>query len=719
MWRNLRDSRYSLFSAAGFDRRLPPAPIFAPGWSPGARPETIPAPDEPVTIDYDRAPPLDSDDPPVLKSPPPPRRATLAAPLLVPLVALLLTGTAAAAVWAIGGARDAARFEHASDGATDRITSRLGTYITLLRAGAGFISASEDVTLGEFERFVERFRVERLYPGIQGVGYSARIAPAERDSLFGAQRAAGFDDFRIWPEDSGEEDHSIVYLFPLDARNRAAIGFNMYSEPTRRRAMQEARDSGRTAMSGRVTLVQEIEGRQQAGFLIYTPVYRGGGVPSTVEERRRDLVGFVYAPFRGDDLFEGIFGLEEQPLVAFRVFDALAPPGDGLLHDSEDQQISPAASPRFRASREVNVAGHPWRLEFASTAAFEAGTRQWPLLLILGLGLGGTLLLFFVTEREVAARLDAETLAKRLQETSGALESQIEEVRLLHADVEVANQDLAEVNQALMETNRRLVELTEEADAARDEATRANQAKSAFLAAMSHEFRTPLNAIMGYADLLDMGIHGPVTPEQREALGRIRRSQTHLLGLINDILNYAKLEAGRVEVRQETVPLGPLVADLRAMTEPQVRERGLTASYEVCGTPEAVVGDADKIQQILLNLMTNAIKFTEPGGRIGVYCEPNGQAVQIRVLDTGVGIPAEQLPSIFDPFVQVDRHAGRGSQQGVGLGLAISRDLAELMQGELTVESQLGSGTIFTLTLPRAGAAAPSAAERERSPTGS
>jgi signal transduction histidine kinase len=632
------------------------------------------------------------------------RRSTIA-PALALLLSLLLTVVATVGVATMSRARDAARFQHAVDGARDRITARLEGYATLLRAGAAFVSASEAVTAEEFEQFAERFRLEELYPGIQGIGLTVRIRPEQRDSLIQAQRTGRFPDFRIWPEAPPREElHSIVYLFPLDHRNQAAIGYDMFSEAVRREAMSTARDAGRSALSGRVTLVQEIEGQPQAGFLLYAPVYRLGGIPTTVDARREELSGFVYAPFRADDLFSGIFGSDAAPQVAFTVYDGEGIDPGGLLHDSAVQGIHGASGREHRAVARLVIAGRPWTVVFVPTPDFGAESRQRIWLIMLVLGLAASLVLYLVTRREAAARSAAESLADRVQATRGELERQVREVWALNQEIERANQDLAIANRALLGTNRELVDLRKEADAARDEAHRANQIKSDFLAAMSHELRTPLNAIMGYADLLDLGIHGPVTPQQRQALERIRRSQNHLLGLINDILNYAKIEAGRVEVRREPVPVSQMLCDLQEMTEPQARERGHTVTFRAEEGDLTACADADKVRQVLLNLLANAIKFTSPGGHIRVSCGGTADSVLIRVEDNGPGIAADRLDTIFDPFVQVDRTGGRDGQHGVGLGLAISRDLALLMDGDLSVHSEPGRGSVFLLELPRADA---------------
>jgi signal transduction histidine kinase len=241
----------------------------------------------------------------------------------------------------------------------------------------------------------------------------------------------------------------------------------------------------------------------------------------------------------------------------------------------------------------------------------------------------------------------------------------------------------------------------EDAAAARADAEAANRAKSEFLAVMSHELRTPLNAITGYVDLMELGLHGPVTPEQQAALTRIQRSQRHLMGLINGVLNYSKLEAGAVHYEVQDVVLDEVLATCEALIAPQVSARRLGMSIDGCDPALKVRADSEKLQQIVLNLLSNAVKFTEPGGRVTLACTPKIDGVAITVSDTGHGIAADQLERIFEPFVQVDARLVR-THEGVGLGLAISRDLARGLGGDLTVVSTPGKGSTFTLRLPRA-----------------
>jgi PAS domain S-box-containing protein len=240
--------------------------------------------------------------------------------------------------------------------------------------------------------------------------------------------------------------------------------------------------------------------------------------------------------------------------------------------------------------------------------------------------------------------------------------------------------------------------------AAREEAEAANRSKSQFLAAMSHELRTPLNAIGGYAQIMELEIHGPVNEAQRAALGRIQHSQAHLLSVINDVLNFAKIEAGRLEYHMTNIGLADVLTMIIPLIEPQLAAKHITHEIRI-PRDVLVYADREKLQQILLNLYSNSVKFTDPGGSVtvdvGVREGAAERAVFIRVCDTGIGIPRDKQHTIFDPFVQVHRNLTR-STEGTGLGLAISRDLARGMGGDLRVRSEEGQGSTFTLTLERA-----------------
>jgi signal transduction histidine kinase len=236
--------------------------------------------------------------------------------------------------------------------------------------------------------------------------------------------------------------------------------------------------------------------------------------------------------------------------------------------------------------------------------------------------------------------------------------------------------------------------------AARTEAELASNAKSEFLGMMSHELRTPLNAIGGYAQLLEDEVRGPITAEQRADLERIRRSQRHLLNVIENVLGFLKLGSGRMRYDLQDFTVDAVVQESEELARPMMEAKHLRFAHTNMGGPLIVRADRPKLQQILVNLLSNATKFTDPGGDVSVESEGRGAIVHIRVADTGCGIPPDRLESVFQPFMQVE--GGRRRQvEGTGLGLSISRDLAVGMGGQLLAESQLGRGSTFTVVLPR------------------
>jgi signal transduction histidine kinase/DNA-binding response OmpR family regulator len=249
---------------------------------------------------------------------------------------------------------------------------------------------------------------------------------------------------------------------------------------------------------------------------------------------------------------------------------------------------------------------------------------------------------------------------------------------------------------ALASDNARLFRL---ADDARTEAQIANSAKMDFLAAMSHELRTPLNAIAGYVDLLAMGLRGPVTEEQHEDLRRILQNERHLASLIEDILNYAKLEAGRVEYDINPVDVTKAITDVASLMSAPYGSKGVALRLEPSTGVITALGDSDRLRQVLLNLLSNAVKFTPSGGTVRLGGRVDGSIVEIRCQDSGLGIPQDKLEAIFEPFVQVQK-APMGQRAGLGLGLSISRDLMRGMQGDLLVSSELGKGSTFIVLLP-------------------
>jgi PAS domain S-box-containing protein len=305
-------------------------------------------------------------------------------------------------------------------------------------------------------------------------------------------------------------------------------------------------------------------------------------------------------------------------------------------------------------------------------------------------------------ERRLAAERAAHQEAMRRSEELSLLNEQLEEnaveLEAQTAEAQLLMRQLERVNVRLQEALRGAEKARVDSEQAAAQAAEANRAKSDFLAVMSHELRTPLNAIAGYAELVETGIYGPVTERQRDALGRIRQSQRYLLSLINDVLNFAKLEAGKVELSLSTFSVEELFRHLDAMVTPQLDTHQLRFARNKPPSDLVVHADFEKVTQIMLNLLSNAIKFTEPRGIIEMEASRGEDGVLIAVHDSGIGIERDRLKAVFEPFVQVSRDL-TSMHSGTGLGLAISRDLARLMGGDITVESEPGVGSTFTLLL--------------------
>jgi signal transduction histidine kinase len=234
---------------------------------------------------------------------------------------------------------------------------------------------------------------------------------------------------------------------------------------------------------------------------------------------------------------------------------------------------------------------------------------------------------------------------------------------------------------------------------AHTDAAEANRAKAEFLAVMSHELRTPLNAISGYVDLLSLGVDGKLTERQQTSLSRIQLNQQHLLSLIDDVLSFAKIEAGRLTVDVRSVAIHGVVETLEAIVRPELERKDLVFSYEPGDNALSARADPEKLRQILLNFLANAIKFTPEGGRIQIGADSYEESVRIWVSDTGIGIPSDMVAHVFEPFFQVEQGTTR-RYPGIGLGLAIARDLANAMNGEVRIESTVGTGTTISLLLP-------------------
>jgi len=557
-------------------------------------------------------------------------------PYLGLALSLLLTAVVTWYAAVTAEAEDRLRFENLVHRDQAILQNRMETYVALLRGANGLFSTSDDVSREELRTFVQGLDLDRNYRGIQGLGFALRVDATWKEGVTAEVRRNGDPRFTIWPESSFDDLFAILYLEPMDRRNRAAIGFDMLTDPERRAAMERARDTGQPAATGRVKLVQEIDPKKQAGFLIYVPVYRRGAPLATVEDRRAALAGFVFSPFRADDLLRGILG-GGNPNLALEVY-AGAPSLRSLLHRSHSPKVVGPA-PRLTDTERFEVAGSPWTVVYSTLPVFEAGSARDQVWVLLLLGLLTSLTLFAVTRGHIEARAQAEA---------------------------------------------------------------ASHIKDRFMATLSHELRTPLTPVLAVLSRLETRPE-PLPPDARDGLAMIRRNVELEARLIDDLLDVTRISQGKLELRR-----GP--TDLRQVLS-QAVEASARPGPEVTITVEDAElwtwADAPRITQVFWNLVSNARKFTPPGGRVLVRAWRDGGEVVAEVSDTGIGIEPEVLPRVFDAFHQGQRSITRRFG-GLGLGLAISERIVALHGGKIGVASEgKGRGATFTVRLPAGKPAVP------------
>ncbi|MCW2247275.1 signal transduction histidine kinase [Azospirillum fermentarium] len=573
-------------------------------------------------------------------------------PAVVALAGLVLTLLAWALLERQADRQARQRFHEMGQELAETLTVRLASYEQILRGGVALIDAQAErgatPDRQAWSTYVAGLRVEDHYPGILGIGYSPRV-PRDGIALHeAAVRAEGFPAYAVSPRSTLPDAYPIVFLEPFTGRNLRAFGFDMFSEPERRAAMERARDSAVPAATGRVRLVQEDGHDVQAGFLIYLPVYTYGMPADTAAERRRAIRGFVYSPFRMGDLMRAILGPPFAGALDVALYDGIDPPSRRLLYASDGAERAPQeAEGHFTGQMALSVFGRSWLLDIATTAAFEGETNRTTALVVLAAGLVITGLMVIITGSLLAERRRAAALRCSYNALARA----------------------------------------------RTEALHANAAKTRFLAAASHDLRQPMQTLGIYLHLLGSqpGADGmsALMTAANEAFDTAQR-------MLNSIMDIAALELGVAQPQEEMVALAPLLTRIGTDTAAEAAIKGLDVRMKLADL--SVRTDPAMLDRVVRNLMQNAVKYTV-SGVILLACRPARGGVVIKVQDTGPGIPPDRQHLIFEDFYQVG-NPERDRSKGLGLGLSIVSRLSRLLGYRLGLLSRSGHGAVFTITIP-------------------
>ncbi|WP_312965526.1 hybrid sensor histidine kinase/response regulator [Stutzerimonas kunmingensis] len=663
------------------------------------------------------------------------------------------------------------QFQMLGEKVTEAIRKRLRDHEQILLGGAGLFDAVENVSREQWRTYVERLLLPDRYPGIQGVGFSQAIPQAERDAHVARMRAQGYPDYDIHPPGQRELYTSIVYLEPFLRRNLAAFGYDMYSEPTRRRAMQRAAQLGETSITGKVTLLQETHGKVQAGVLLYVPVYRPSAPLTTPEQRMQALRGFVYSPYRVEDLMRGILRAADLPL-ALHIYASPGEEPEHLLYASSE--APEPGSARFSQLQQLELYGQTWTLRMDSRPEFDERFHSNEAL-VFGLGLGLSLLVFFLTSSLALRHSRAQALANgmtrhirqskhdlRLSEERLSLALKGSNDGLWDLDLEAGSmfasprawemlgyrpneltcdlklwerltvaEDLAQQKARLAQTMlsnvdhfttelrlqhkhghvvpvllRGHIQRDPQGMAQRISGTlmdltdrkRVEQMKNDFVSTVSHELRTPLTSISGALGLIVGGALGSAPPTMQQMLEIAYRNSLRLGHLINDLLDMEKIAAGKMSFELREHSLGDLLEESLASNQALCEQHGVRCTLEH-PTDVLVWVDGLRLQQVLGNFLSNAVKFTPEGGEIRLHSSLRGTKVRISVTDQGPGIPEAFRSRVFEKFAQADASDSR-QKSGTGLGLAITKELIERMGGTVGFDCVPGQGTTFWCELP-------------------
>ncbi|HEX2968339.1 MAG TPA: CHASE domain-containing protein [Bacteroidales bacterium] len=537
-------------------------------------------------------------------------------------------------------------FEYSCNQIRMKIETRLEEHAQLLRGGKGLFAVSDTVTVDEWQDYFNMTKIDQYLPGIQGFGYTMLIKPEDlnkHEERFRKIYAEYKPDYKVYPRGVRDVYTSIVFLEPHNERNRTAIGYDMFSERTRRKAMEISRDSNFAMLTGKVWLVQEIDDDRQPGVLMYDPDYRKDMPLETVEQRREALKGWLYSPYRMRDLMQGILGTMshyEQEPIRLQIYDDTIISDETILYDSGPeamrQNLDLKLTTRFR--------GKIWTLVFSGRKAEMSAFHSRQIFIWLA-GFIITILLFILSTMQIRANIRTRQIEQ--------LNKQLE---------------------------------------------RSNADKDRFIAILSHDLKSPFTSILGFLEILTTGLRRFTLDQIETHLNTVNEAAKNTFELLQDLLMWTRAHTGKIPFNPENVTLRDKFDNVIPVLLPMADSKNVSIEYHA---PEnlSVYADKDMLKVVLRNLITNAIKFTKPGGSVSISAFREDGIVTISVSDTGIGIRPEQQPSIFD-ISKILPTTGTAGEKGSGLGLLLCKEFIEIHGGKIWFTSQWEKGSDFRFSLP-------------------
>ena len=586
-----------------------------------------------------------------------------------------------------------------------RIHKRFNEYQAVVQFVAHFMDNTVGATRKEFKGFVTN--VLNSYPGMQAISWNPRIKNDQRLIYESAARKDGFQAFNFTEKNkqgtiikaTERSEYIVVYYMEPMQGNEAALGYDIRSNSVIHEAIKKATDSGKLWITDSIKLVQEKE--SQAGILMLQPIYKLWVPLETITDRRKYLEGFVVGVIRVGQVIETVLDKQSQAIMNINIYDIASRKGNELLYhnnmgvtDTDSRQIINASS-TYKVTY-FELGGHQWQLLFTPTVTYIKSQHSWISWWVLtGALLFTVFLMAYLLKRySYIMLLEKEISERQLAEQSLArYQTHLEDL------VKQRTESLTQSNEQLQQEIVERKEMASALSIAKIEADQANHAKGLFLANMSHEIRTPMNAVLGMTELM---LSTDLDEQQVYYAETVYRSGNALVTIINDILDFSKIESGNLKIESMAFNLKQKLNDILEAVRPDLEKKKLVHSIKIDDElPLMLVGDPVRIGQVITNLFYNAIKFTHEG-YVSIFVDvvtEDEHSIMLRfvIADTGIGIADDVKSQLFQPFIQAENSIAR-KYGGTGLGLSISKNLAHMMGGDVTFQSEVGRGSKFTFT---------------------